>query len=155
MCCTICGIPQDAEYFDVSGTVPFDVNFQPGDQKVLTSFQLHPQYCGVLTYFAQFTDVYAKDNSQIATTGFDWVITQNGRPLFPYVKLDLIVNPWGMNCLEVAVRLDENARVEMIIRNLSATTTDPKPVITKFAGRLMGRYWYNETFGGRNPRWRA
>ena len=74
-CCTICGIPLDAEYFDVSGFVgnggvvekfdSKDFGLQPpgplprrGEQVVLASFQLHPQYCGVLTYFSQYTDLY-------------------------------------------------------------------------------------------------
>ena len=69
-CCMICGIPLDAEYFDVSGFVgeeeiPADPELQllhprtptRGEQKVLASFQLHPQYCGVLTYFSQYTDL--------------------------------------------------------------------------------------------------
>ncbi|MGH7596231.1 MAG: hypothetical protein ACREOI_07755 [bacterium] len=132
-----------------------------GEQKVLASFQLHPQYCGVLTYFAQYTDLYARDNSQIRTPGFEWVILQNGKPLFPYMRLELIVNPWGNNCLPVAVRLDENARLEFVLRNRSITdealTSDDPAIsypIRAFAGRLMGRYWYNEIFGERTRPWR-
>lgn len=168
-----CGIPVDADYFDVSGFVgqalrerrpedPFD-GFDPfqnvtlpqpemlpqrGEQRLLASFQLHAQYCGVLTYFAQFTDLYAHDDSQILTPGFEWVILQNGKPLFPYIRLEMIVNPWGCNCLPVLVRLDENARVEFAIRNRSISDLDNYP-IKAFAGRIMGRYWYNESFGGR------
>ncbi|MCI0695256.1 hypothetical protein L0337_25020 [candidate division KSB1 bacterium] len=132
-----------------------------GEQKVLASFQLHPQYCGVLTYFAQYTDLYARDNSQILTPGFEWVILQNGKPLFPYTRLEMIVNPWGNNCLPVAIRLDENALIEFVIRNraikdgaLDETLDNPKYPIHAFAGRLMGRYWYNEIFGGRARSWR-
>lgn len=170
-----CGIPVDAEYFDVSGfigkamrerspNIQFD-GFDPfssfsltpteplpgkGEQRVLASFQLHPQYCGILTYFAQFTDLHARDNTQILTPGFEWVISQSGKPLFPYIRLEMIVNPWGCNCLPVLVRLDENALVEFIIRNRSITDADlAKYPIQAFAGRIMGRYWYNESFGGR------
>lgn len=132
-----------------------------GEQKVLASFQLHSQYCGVLTHFAQYTDLYARDNSQIQTPGFEWVILQNGKPLFPYMRLELIINPWGNNCLPVAVRLDENARLEFVLRNRSVkdealTSNDPaiSYPIRAFAGRLMGRYWYNESFGGRTRPWR-
>ena len=187
----ICGIPLDAEYFDVSGFVgkarfvdktrieidddlddPFDETFglpQPeglpprGEQRVLASFQLHPQYCGVLTYFSQYTDLYARDNAQILTPGFEWIILQNGKPVFPYTRLEMIVNPWGYNCLPVLVRLDENARVEFVIRNRGIKDDDlkerllsPPPLlpptrypIRTFAGRIMGRYWYNDSFGGR------
>ena len=170
----------DAEYFDVSGfvgrelreveiddtsvdLVAFDLK-QPeelprrGEQKVLASFQLHPQYCGVLTHFSQYTDLYARDNSQILTPGFEWVILQNGKPLFPYMRLEMIINPWGYNCLPVLVRLDENARVEIAIRNRAvkdenlvaqqSPPTRPNYPIRAFAGRIMGRYWYNESFGG-------
>jgi hypothetical protein len=183
--CMICGIPLDAEYFDVSGFVgkarfidktrseidadlvdPFDQAFglpQPeglpprGEQRVLASFQLHPQYCGVLTYFSQYTDLYARDNAQILTPGFEWIILQNGKPVFPYTRLDMIVNPWGYNCLPVLVRLDENARVEFVIRNRGIKDDDlkerpprpPRYPIRTFAGRIMGRYWYNDSFGGR------
>jgi hypothetical protein len=189
--CVICGIPLDAEYFDVSGFVgkaryidktrfeidnnlddPFDKDEgfglpQPeglpprGEQRVLASFQLHPQYCGVLTYFSQYTDLYARDNAQILTPGFEWMILQNGKPVFPYTRLEMIVNPWGYNCLPVLVRLDENARVEFVIRNRGIKDDDlkerpqsPEPLpprypIRTFAGRIMGRYWYNDSFGGR------
>jgi len=139
-----------------------------GEQKVLASFQLHPQYCGILTYFAQYTDLYARNNSQIFSPGFEWIILQNGKPLFPYTRLEFIINPWGNNCLPVAVRLDENARVEFVIRNRSINDADlqavfdpvtgklltaPKYPIRAFAGRIMGRYWYNESFGGRARSW--
>jgi len=168
--CAICGIPVDAEHFDASGFVggglafdPFNAGFdlavpeslpKRGEQKVLASFQLHPQYCGLLTYFAQYTDLYASDNSRILTPGFEWVILQNGKPVFPYLRLEMIVNPWGYNCLPIAVRLDENARVEFILRNRSIADAklnggEGLYPIRAFAGRIMGRYWYNDVFGGR------
>jgi hypothetical protein len=168
--CVICGIPVDAEYFDVSGFVgeaqfeiagtphdPFKFYDLPppeklprrGERMVLASFQLHPQYCGMLTYFSQYTDLYAKDKIQILTPGFEWIILQNGKPVFPYMRLEMIVNPWGFNCLPILVRLDENARVEFVIRNRSISDLGAYP-IKSFAGRIMGRYWYNEIFGGRN-----
>jgi hypothetical protein len=146
--CMICGIPLDAEYFDVSGFVTGEDIPAQGEQRVLASFQLHPQYCGVLTYFSQHTDVYARDNARIQTPGFEWRILQSGKPLFPYTRLELIVNPWGYNCLPVAVRLDENARVEFVLRHRS-TSNAGDDRITAFAGRIMGRYWYNDSFGGR------
>ena len=138
-----CGIPVDAEWFDASGftqSVP-----SRGEQRVLASFQLHPQYCGVLIHFAQFTDLFAEHNDRILTPGLEWVLLQNGKPLFPYVRLEMIVNPWGFNCLPVLIRLDENAKVEFIIRNVNHTSNEIKVI----AGRIMGRYWYNRSFGGR------
>ena len=117
---------------------------------MLASFQLHPQYCGVLTYFSQYTDLYVGDNTQILTPGFEWSILQSGKPMFPYTRLETIVNPWGYNCLPVLVRLDENARVEFVLRNRGIRDNDlPNYPIKAFAGRIMGRYWYNDSFGGR------
>lgn len=121
-----------------------------GEQKILASFQLHPQYCGMLTHFAQFTDLYARDNSQIETPGFEWLVLQNGKPVFPYIRLGRVINPWGYNCLPISIRLDENARVELAIRNLSIPEKEfGNYPIKVFGGRLVGRYWYNESFGGR------
>src|SRR5574341_758935 len=158
--CVICGIPLDAEYFDVSGVAlgelpedhpfkQFDQEFTNtlptrGEERVLASFQLHPQYCGALTYFSQYTDLYVDDNRQILTPGFEWSVVQNGKPVFPYTRLEQIVNPWGYNCLPVLVRLDENAKVEFVLRNRSISNLNDYP-IKAFAGRIRGRYWYNET----------
>jgi hypothetical protein len=60
----------------------------------------------------------------------------------------MVINPWGCNCLPVLVKLDENARIEIAIRNRSIFDLDLYP-IKAFAGRIMGRYWYNSSFGGR------
>lgn len=138
-----CGVPVDAECFDASG---FTTNIPPrGEQAVLASFQLHGQYCGVLTHFAQFTDVFAAHPDRILTPGLEWLLLQNGKPIFPYLRLEMIINPWGQNCLPVQIRLDENAKLEFIIRNVNHTGDELKLV----AGRIIGRYWYNRNFGGR------
>ena len=188
--CVICGIPLDAEFFDVSGLIGKPLGKRPGDealvdpfgdfrefepiadlprrgeQKVLATFQLHVQYCGAITYFSQYTDLYMRDNSQIQTPGFEWLIIQNGKPVFPYTRLERIINPWGYNCFPIFIRLDENAKVEFVIRNRSVPDErldkdkypmdkDKYPMdkhkypIKAFAGRIMGRYWYNDVFGRR------
>ena len=61
---------------------------------MLASFQLHPQYCGVLTYFSQYTDLYAGITSRFSRPA-SWGIEQNGKPVFPHTRFELIVNPWG------------------------------------------------------------
>ena len=112
--------------------------------------------------FRSFTDLYALDNSRIQTPGFEWLILQNGKPIFPYTRLEMIVNPWAYNCLPISIRLDENAKVEFIVRNRSIKDEDlkerplasgeslpPRYPIRVFGGRLVGRYWYNDSFGGR------
>lgn len=138
-----CSVPADAKCFDASG---YTVKVPPrGEQTVLASFQLHPQYCGVLTHFAQFTDDFAVHPDRILTPGLEWLLLQNGKPVFPYLRLQMIVNPWGQNCLPVLIRLDENAKLEFTIRNVSHTGDENKLI----AGRIIGRYWYNRNFGGR------
>ena len=138
--CTICGIPLDAEHFDDSGVTDAP---QPGKQVTLARFELPPQYCGVLEYFSQFTDEHAKDPSRIETHGLQWIILSNNRPLYPYLNLTRIVNPWGYGSFQVSIRLDENATVEFVARKVSNGSAG----ITKVGGRLMGRYWYNSIYG--------
>jgi hypothetical protein len=137
--CATCGIPVDAGYFDDSRVVAAP---PPGSEILLARFELPPQYCGVLQYFAQFTDAYADKPSEIATPGLQWMILINKRPLYPYINLDRIVNPWGNGSFEIAIRLDENATVDFIARR----TTD-EAQIAKVGGRILGRYWYNAAYG--------
>ena len=58
------------------------------------------------------------------------------------------INELLLSAVYWAVRLDENAKVEFVLRNRSASNGGPDE-ITAFAGRIMGRYWYNDSFGGR------
>src|SRR5262249_26802017 len=156
--CVVCGIPLDAEYFDVNGFVgrgsAVDVfqNFHVGiphpishhgEQGTPGSFHLYPPNYGGRTSLSLYFVPYTRDKPHILTPGFEWIITQNGKPVFPYTRMESIANPWGYNCLPVMVRLDENARVEFILRNRSISNLTAYP-IKAFAGRIMGRYWYNE-----------
>lgn len=141
--CTNCGIPLDSEYFDESGVM--DVP-PPGNQIVLASIQLRPQYCGVLEYFSQYTDQYGKDPSQIATRGLEWSILSNGHPLYPYIRLEHIVNPWGFGSFQTNIRLAEGTTLEFVVRQREQGQAQPGP-IAKVGGRLVGRYWYNTAYG--------
>jgi hypothetical protein len=145
--CTTCGIALDSEYFDESGVEEIQEGevLTPGQEKVLATFELPPQYCGVLEYFSQFTDLHAKDPSEIRTPDIQWRISINRRPLYPYLTLDRIVNPWGYGSFPVSIRLDENARVEFIVRRISKGSS-PR-IIRRIGGRIMGRYWYNAAYG--------
>lgn len=151
----ICGIPVDAEYFDVSGFLETDKLPRKGERAVLASFQIHPQYCGVLEAFTQFTDLFIFDNSRVDTPGLEWIILRNGQPLFPYNKIEAIVNPWGYAYYAIQIRLDENARLEFVLYNRSfdhflfgaAGESVGEKSIGKVGGRLIGRYWYNEMYG--------
>lgn len=147
--CFNCGTPLDAQYFDESGVEGLP---DTGREVVLARFELSPQYCGVLEYFSQFTDKYEKDSSQIKTDGLEWVILSNGRPLYPYVKLERIVNPWGNGSFQIAIRLDEGATIEFVVR-LRRRSADLEG-LTLVGGRIVGRYWYNTAYGaaGRNGR---
>ncbi len=144
-CCDICGIPLDAEYFDVSGFLRADKLPRRGERAILASFQIHPQYCGVLQCFAQFTDLFAHDNSEVETPGLQWMLLRNGQPIFPYHNLESLVNPWGYSNYSFMIRLDENSRVEFAIYNRDINFV--RQEIDNVGGRIMGRFWYNRIYG--------
>ena len=68
--CHVCGIPADASYFDDSSIV--DLSTVTGPEVVLAKYELHPNYCGELLYFAQFTDTYAADAAEVVTPNRTW-----------------------------------------------------------------------------------
>ena len=144
-CCDVCGVPVDAEYFDESGILIGDQLPRKGEQAVMARFQVHRQYCGVLQCFAQFTDLYANDNSMVDTPGLVWTLRRNGQPIFPYHRLESIINPWGYGNYSFLIRLDEGSTVEFVLHNqgFDFEATD----LTKVGGRIMGRYWYNRIYG--------
>lgn len=140
--CSNCGLPRDYEHFDESG---FADTPAPGREVVLARFELRPQYCGLLENFSQFTNQLG----QVETPRLQWIITVNNRPLYPYIKLDHIVNPWGYGGFGVSIRLDENTTVEFVLRNLDY----PVPgEIKRIGGRIVGRFWYNPAYGDATPR---
>src|SRR5262245_10470424 len=138
--CTICGIALDSEYFDDSSVRPAP---KVGEIVSLARFELPPQYCGVLEYFSQFTDEHSNDSTKIETPGLQWMILSNNRPLYPYLNLTRIINPWGYGSFQVFIRLDENATIEFVARGMSTGSSG----ITKVGGRIVGRYWYNSIYG--------
>jgi hypothetical protein len=140
--CDVCGIPFDAGFFDVS-TIQVAPNV--GDETLLARYELPREYCGILLYFAQFTDAFAADPLRIRTPGYQWQIRCSGQPRDPYLAFDHILNPWGQNSLPVHLRLEEGCLLEFAIRNISAPTPDD---LKEVGGRLLGRYWYNPIYGG-------
>ena len=144
--CVACGIPLDSQYFDDSSVQAVT---QAGEELVLARFELPAQYCGVLEYFSQFTDVFATDASKIATPNIEWKILVNNHGLFPYMSLRQIVNPWGFGSYQVKIRLDEAATVEFVARVLPTVvnSTPPDQPIKFVGGRIMGRFWYNAAYG--------
>ena len=150
--CATCGILWDAGYFDESRVIDLSVQpLNPGDELVLARYQLHRNYCGILMSFAQFTDKYGHDNSQVLTPGYQWLVRVNGLPRDPYLPLDHILNPWGQAGMPVHLRLEEGGLVEMAIRNTDVNTGDPRE-LKIVGGRITGRFWYNTDFGGRPNR---
>ena len=140
--CSNCGLPRDYEHFDESG---FADTPAPGREALLARFELQPEYCGLLENFSQFTNQLG----QVETPGLQWIIMVNNRPLYPYIKLDHIVNPWGWGSFGVSIRLDENTTVEFVVRNLDY----PVPgKIERIGGRIVGRFWYNPAYGDATPR---
>ena len=140
--CAACGIPVDSQYFDDSS-----VQKAPaiGEELVLAHFDLPAQYCGVLQYFAQFTDAFGANPSRIATPNIEWKILVNNHALFPYINLRHIVNPWGYGSYPVNIRLDENSTLELVARGVPADET--AEAIYVVGGRIVGRIWYNASYG--------
>src|SRR5262249_3137203 len=102
--CHICGIPQDAGFFDESNIKPAP---DAGKEIVLARYELHRNYCGLLMYFAQFTDSYAFDPREVETPGYQWQIRCNGQPRDPYLTFGHIINPWGLSGFPIYLRLEE------------------------------------------------
>jgi len=146
--CPACGLPRDYEHFDESG---FAATPSAGQEVVLARFELAPQYCGLLENFSQYSDQFGLDFSQVETPGLQWIISVNRRPIYPYVKLEQIVNPWGYGSFGIAIRLDENATIEFVVRN-SNYHPQAGAEIKRIGGRIVGRFWYNPAYGDATPR---
>jgi hypothetical protein len=141
--CDVCGTPLDTAAFDDSA-VRNTASLGHGEEELLASYVLHPMHCGVLSYFAQFTNKYAEDG-RIATPGYQWQIRSNGQPLDPYLTFEHIINPWGLAAFPVDIRLDHGATIEFVIRNIGATADEE---LNRVGGRIVGRHWYDTRFGG-------
>ena len=147
--CPNCGLPGDYEHFDESG---FADTPERGRQVVLARFQLPPQYCGLFENFSQFTNLLGNHPFQVETPGLHWIISVNKRPIYPYVLLEHIVNPWGYGSFGVTIRLDENAIVEFAVRNVEHPRLDqPGTEVARIGGRIVGRFWYNPIYGHATP----
>lgn len=140
--CASCGIPIDARNFDESSVVPAPGS---GTELVLARFELPAEYCGTLQYFSQFTDVWAKDQTQIVTPDIEWSILANRRPIDPYLRWQHIVNPWGYGSFPITVRLEERVLLEFVVRGVAVSLGTTK--VGTVGGRLMGSYWYNPAHG--------
>lgn len=159
--CVRCDIPLDARPFDDSGFAPAP---REGDFVVLARFALPPEYCGVLDHFTQYTDTHATSPAQLGTPRHQWLIRVNGRALDPYLNLRRIVNPWGGFALPIGIRLDDSTTIELVVRGVAplAPTPDdplrsehsaPAPALPSFVGgRIVGRYWYDTSYGGQGRR---
>lgn len=146
--CRICGVPLDAGYFDVAN------KFQPppssvGEEKELARYELHPQYCGTLLYFAQFAERKEPPRQIIThTPGYEWLILCNNQPRTPYLPTNLILNPWGYNSLPIHLRLEEGCILRFVVRKVTALAGEEEVILSKVGGRLLGRSWYNTIYGG-------
>ena len=140
--CQACGVPADAGFFDESSVTDPP---RPGHETVLARYTLHRNYCGVLLYFAQFTDRFARDPAAVLTPGYRWQIRCDGQPRDPYLTFDRIINPWGLSGFPVSLRLEAGSVVEFVVRRAG---DDRDEELTKIGGRILGRYWYNSDYGG-------
>lgn len=140
--CPICAIPQDAGFFDESNITEAP---QLGQEKVLARYQLHREYCGILMYFAQFTDRFAGEPSEVLTPGYQWQIRCNRQPRAPYLSIGHIINPWGLSGFPLYLRLEEGCTLELAVRHVG---DDQGKTLTTVGGRILGRTWYNAVHGG-------
>ena len=148
--CAVCGIPADASYFDDSSIA--DTPTAPGQEVVLAKYELHPNYCGELQYFAQFTDAYALSPAAVETPDLEWQIRSDGQPLAPWLTFRRIINPWGLSGFPIHIRLKEGSLTELVVRFVrpdDIVLLSGLPPVTLVGGRLLGRFWYNTNFGGR------
>ena len=141
--CATCGIPVDAQPFDehlVVGRAP-----ALGEEITLAQFELPARYCGVLEYFAQYTDSFSRNPVNVETPGLSWSVRSNGRPMNPYGAVARIVNPWGFGSFPLTLRIDEGARVSVVVTGVPAPAAVKKSEIAKRVGaRIVGRYWYED-----------
>ena len=145
--CQICGVPVDAAYFDVASFKPAPLN--TGEEVELARHVLHPQYCGALLSFAQFAEEQAPSRQVIShTPGYEWVILCNSQPLSPYLPTSLILNPWGYNSFSVHLRLEEGCVVRLVVRKVTPAAGQTAITLSQVGGRLLGRSWYNTSYGG-------
>ena len=147
--CHVCGIPADASYFDDSSIAKApDENSL---EVVLAKYELHPNYCGELQYFAQYTDAYAASPAAVETPDLEWQIRSDGQPLAPWLTFRRIINPVGSIGVSDSPapegRLSHRAGGS-VCRQEIIRLSRPTPV-TQVGGRLLGRFWYNTNFGGR------
>jgi hypothetical protein len=144
-------MPKDYEHFDESSFADVPAI---GREVALARFELQPQYCGLFENFSQYTDQLSRELPEVETPGLQWLILVNNRPLYPYIQLEHIVNPWGYGSFPVSIRLDESATVEFVVRNLGYpdSTDSTTPEIERIGGRITGRYWYNPAYGDATPR---
>ena len=147
--CHVCGIPADASYFDDSSIA--DAPASNNREVVLAKYELHPNYCGELQYFAQFTDAYALNPAAVETPDLEWQIRSDGQPLAPWLTFRRIINPWGLSGFPIHLRLKEGSLTELVVRFVrpEIILLAGLPPVTLVGGRLLGRFWYNTKFGGR------
>jgi hypothetical protein len=143
--CPTCGIPLDAEIFDVSS---IEEPPQIGETLVLARFDLPQRYCGVLQRFQQLVELDVGPQLGFRTEGLEWSVRTDGRPLAPYTGFKFVLNAWGGDVYQVKIRLDEGARLELVVRGVSP---GPDPNVKFVGGRLAGRYWYNVLHGDVDP----
>ncbi|MGH8603515.1 MAG: hypothetical protein ACREXR_12310 [Gammaproteobacteria bacterium] len=141
--CHICGVPLDASYFDVASIKKAPL---VGQEVEVARYELHPQYCGTLLYFAQFAEEQGLNRQIIShTPGYEWLILCNNQPRVPYLPTSLILNPWGYNALPIHLRLEEGCVVRFVVRRVAPTVAVE---LSQVGGRLLGRAWYNTIYGG-------
>ena len=91
---------------------------------------------------------------EIATPNLEWRILVNSHALFPYINLRRIVNPWGYGSFPVNIRLPEDSTIEFVVRGVTGDQLPGRagrsPRLRRIklvGGRILGRFWYNASYG--------
>jgi hypothetical protein len=152
--CPTCNIPADAQVFDQSRIVNIrlpnstgdagrnEASLAAGESLELARFTLDPEHCGVLLYFAQFTDSFASDPSNVLTPGYRWAILADDYPLAPWLTFEHIINPWGMAGFPLAQPLEEKTVIRLVIENINVPSDSDSRWLRRVGGRIVGRYWF-------------
>jgi hypothetical protein len=159
--CASCGIPIDAGIFDDSSIINIITqgeadpgspksSLMPGESLELARFELSPENCGTLLAFAQYTDKYAESPGHVLTPGYEWEISCDDQPLAPWLRFDRVIMPWGLAGFPLAVRLQRESTLRLIIRNQTVGPADEN-WLRQVGGRLVGRYWFDDEHAGRRP----
>ena len=151
--CPNCGLPRDYEHFDESGFASRQRRSSPAVRWCWRASNCRHNTAGCSKISPSLPTCSGAISPRSRRPACNGSSQSTNGPLYPYVRLEHIVNPWGYGSFGVSIRLDENATVEFVVRNLGHPPPDrPETEINRVGGRIVGRFWYNPAYGDATPR---